>query len=498
MIKKTWALALYNVKRTYGNLEDLQNMFEVAETIDSAYSDYEKIDLIKKWLLSIGMLNDDNINKLIIDPVLITHLNKIETFLSSFASNFDDRFLSDTIDRIIASGGKFIVSLDDKDINYVQDDDKQFNKSDFIDTVNEMKQEVSLKTVLEFIYKNGFEKVNYELITGNSTNYNNIAVVIPILECLTNPKLETKFSNYQLAEFYNAFANPDAKKDVDYLKDVIKSNNDYVKIDNSVVSRFEDAVKNIKSNFDIPDDFLINKVGEKISLEDLNNISPELVKIYKNYGITFDNLEDCYKDYIGAQTGQKTKFSMIKNTNDKNEIVKLLTGLVEKLIMQYVNFTVKQNEDIKTFNETYKNMRVKTAGDKLMTNVIEKWQNFIAEMKKNDAFKGKLKELEEDFKNIMTSFDDDKFVYKCIRKNIDYIELISKVDTFKLHFFDDMTEFMTDEAKKMPKHSIEMKLTCEKEVLHILSVLFSVPFDVKSEFKTYSQCALIVYGLVKI
>lgn len=118
-------------------------------------------------------------------------------------------------------------------------------------------------------------------------------------------------------------------------------------------------------------------------------------------------------------------------------------------------------------------------------------------MKKNSAYTENLKRLEEDFKKMQNAFDDDKFVYQFLKPGISYVDLISKIDMFEPHFFDSVLEFMKDEVKNTPKYSVETKIDCEKEVLHLMSVLFNVPFNAKSEYEEYSKCALIVYGYVK-
>lgn len=189
MIKKTWALALYNVKKTYSNLEDLQSMFDVASELDYISDPEEKVKKIKDWLFDQNKLNDETISRLFIDSVLVSHLNKLETFINSYSANFNDKYLGDVIEKIRLSHGKFIVELDDNTVDYRNDDDEEFDKKAFMETIDELSIEVSLKSVLEFVYKNRFDKVSYSNITGNKTEFNDIMIVKPILECLVDPKL---------------------------------------------------------------------------------------------------------------------------------------------------------------------------------------------------------------------------------------------------------------------------------------------------------------------
>lgn len=498
MVNKTWALALYNVKKTYSNLEDLQNMLDKAEEIDNAY--YSRTDIIKEWLFNNNLLTDVNIEKLVVEQSLVSLLLKIDSFMASYTPNFNHNYLGDVIECIINSDGKFIVNLDDKTVDYRMDDDKQFDVNAFLETIDDLKKEVSMKSVLNFIYKNGFQNVKYENITGNKTAYDNIAVVIPILECLNDPNLAMKFSNYQLAEFFNAFIGTGRSgndKDVSYLKELVSFNNEYVKLDNTIVAKYENAMKVLVDDFNVQKDLLVNKVDEMLTVVELNTISDELFKLYKGNGITFKYLIECYTDFISSESGYASKFATIKNNDHKNKIVEILKSLVYDIIIKYINFITKTSNDVIEYDNNVKIMRVKVAGDRLMMGVIEKWQSFINAMKNNPAFATKVSELEDDFKEMYVNYNDDDFKCEYIKPNISYIDLILKIDTFEKHFFDSVIDFMKDEVKNTPKQSIETKLACEKEVLHIMSVLFNVPFDAKSEYKTYSQSALIVYGFVK-
>lgn len=153
-----------------------------------------------------------------------------------------------------------------------------------------------------------------------------------------------------MAEFFYAFVSNN-KNDVEYLKTLLKYNNEYVKLDGTVLAKFEKAVSVLDSNFKTPDNFLMNKIDENLSVVDLNVLSDELYKIYKGNGIDMKTLKDVYNDFIDNETTGHGNFNKIKNSDQKNRIIELLKEQVYDLVSKYINFAVKCADKITEYNE---------------------------------------------------------------------------------------------------------------------------------------------------
>lgn len=108
-----------------------------------------------------------------------------------------------------------------------------------------------------------------------------------------------------------------------------------------------------------------------------------------------------------------------------------------------------------------------------------------------------LSDLPVDFKEMRDQMSDDVEI-DLLATNFDIMELLMKVNTFanKLHFFDDVVDYVRPDLTKNKVISIETKVNVETQVINFFMYLFNVEYSSKSPYKQYSRCSLEVYNLI--
>lgn len=371
-------MCLYNVKRKFNDLEDLQNMISVAESLDNAYGDNEtQRGILKKFLLSNDMLSSGNIMKLRIEDMLVRHLTELENFINNNTYKQDEN-TAQILQKIIASEGEFVAKFD-KSVDYVIDVDDSYDMKQFLQSYSDMQNDFSLKTVLLFVYKNGLDKVSFNKMTGNKTAYNDLMIVRPVLETVQSGEVAQKFADNRLGEFYAAVLEADSMgSDEMFIKQLEVMNEEYIDLTSESVTKFLDAEKTIIDSYGTQLNPYDRVLRERFAYELTENIvrtAPSLVKLFKKNSVSHTTLEDCLMDYYTfTQTdGKGTKFDLIKNSDNRNEIIKEQNKVLSDMINRIMEEVVSVSEKIRTYEEDTVKLRVSRAGNRLVSTVIEKW-----------------------------------------------------------------------------------------------------------------------------
>lgn len=374
MIKKTWMLCLYNLKREFRSSEDLQNMISVSEELDGTLDTSYQRQTLKKYLLSINKLSEENVRQLRIERSLLDALGETEAYVLG-VSNIQKQNFNKIMNLLIETQGEFaktnkMVELSDTVVDY--DYDK------FVDSFNEMKKNFSLNNVLNFVYGNELFRLSYKKMTGRETEYNDIRIIKPLIETLNSSKVAETFSDTNLSMFYELFSDVDKNgSDEEFINEVDAINENYIDLKPEMIINFKNARKVlIDSYVDNADEYeRIVRSNLNASFSDkLVNVAQPLYKLLKHNKITMGSLYDMILDfYMYLTVPANSKLGKISDDKVINQIKEELNKTLFDLLSKEMNMVIESAEKLRKYeNETVK-QRVSRANNFLVSTVIEKW-----------------------------------------------------------------------------------------------------------------------------
>lgn len=374
MIKKTWMLCLYNLKREFRSSEDLQNMISVSEELDGTLDTSYQRQTLKKYLLSINKLSEENVRQLRIERSLLDALGETEAYVLG-VSNIQKQNFNKIMNLLIETQGEFaktnkMVELSDTVVDY--DYDK------FVDSFNEMKKNFSLNNVLNFVYGNELFRLSYKKMTGRETEYNDIRIIKPLIETLNSSKVAETFSDTNLSMFYELFSDVDKNgSDEEFINEVDAINENYIDLKPEMIINFKNARKVlIDSYVDNADEYeRIVRSNLNASFSDkLVNVAQPLYKLLKHNKITMGSLYDMILDfYMYLTVPSNSKLGKISDDKVINQIKEELNKTLFDLLSKEMNMVIESAEKLRKYeNETVK-QRISRANNFLVSTVIEKW-----------------------------------------------------------------------------------------------------------------------------
>lgn len=489
-------MALYNVKRTFVDYDDLQKMISVSEDLQSKTYIFEQVEAVKMFLLNNNMLNDSNIQKVKVEDALVKHLNDLHNYLAAFSVDaIDDEYFNVLMYRIIESNGAFIKNKDiesDYEINV----DETVKVDEFKNELRELFRTFSLSSLLKFVYKYKLNEVSYKSATGNETKYNDVLVLRPVLETLSSDYFVKLFTDTRLADFYFHFAGIGTNSgiDEDFVDEINALNNDYFEMGNDLIMKFKHAKEIIYKNFDksVYEKMLMHNL-DRLFDEDFLKAAPEIYKLFNKENIKFNNVRECLYDYIRYTNGGACKFKNINDKKVQNEITSKINDYLGSKMKTLMNGIIDVAVKMDDFTNNVKKVRIKNAEDRLLENVLMMWQDYLKELAKRSVM---YDDLKKDMRSIVIDAADNVNL-TLFKKDFDCVELIRKTDmAFKEHFFDDIAEFVSETITNKQLISLTDKINVEIEVVKLLQAVFETKYDKNSKYKAYRDSALIVYKII--
>lgn len=369
--------SLYDiVKTTLKSIDDINNYKKIVDTMSST-----SIQLKDKISALYTYLKNINVNILEINTLLVNQ--DIQNILNNnyqVISNIDIQQLETNIKTVISYIKQFNTFKINTDNLYQVENisDEEYNND--INSLTNLKNNLSLINILEFIFTCGFIDLYKQDLNQSDNNYQELNIITNLYNIITNDNINNYINNNNYIDIYKNLASVSNYKELCEYMENLTFDGDFSKL-------WDNEKSPLDNDSDIVKIFYNQKLIIKKSKD---NPVPSNVETVEGFLSSFDSDENVSKVI------NDLNIDIFKKWNTK--LGDIFNNLIN--MQTYISFFVQLNElntdkELQDFcNQYYEN-------DNIIIPQISKEQHNIILTKLNDyvIFKKKISQLTEDIIN---------------------------------------------------------------------------------------------------